>query len=35
MAQQVKTPATEPENQSLIPGTHMVEEETQFPQDVL
>lgn len=35
MAQQVKAPATEPENQSSIPGNHMVKEKTQFPQDVL
>lgn len=31
MAQWVKVPATEPDNLSLIPRTHMVGEENQLP----
>lgn len=35
MAQLVKAPATEPEDLSFIPGTHMVEKENKLPRAVL
>lgn len=35
MAQQVKTPAAEPDNLSLIPRTHMVQGKKQLSQAVL
>ena len=35
MVQQVKAPATTPEDLSLITGVARVERESRFPQDVL